>query len=396
LIHLLVILLITNAKQHRLHLQALVRKIGSCSTPVQQRDIALKRSRLQERVDAFQKQAAKLLNAVSSDGDDSWDDASAREIYAGAEFDGVGEEDDDDEHALSAGAAKEQTPSLGDDSDGCIDAERISLHLPSHLGRDWCNINAAENLAMAELRLREGQLNDSLHHIRIALGHKSYVFRNNVRPARTQRLKTRAWAEVHAVESTVQHHARVYMRARQAIVDLGAETEVLDRYKILRREDLSIKTSAISPNLCGQRNKSLPWFWTMDVRRDTDVELWMEDCTCFSVHTGSKSLILFEVYRVHWLRAKAQKMRWIEELQCLQVEMESAVRFFTHQEQFWKEKRKVVEPQLQPGHDAWAARQSAMWCSMAVRAKSAFNTLLKSHPPPEFAKVMRPNPSEFQ
>jgi hypothetical protein len=26
-------------------------------------------------------------------------------------------------------------------------------------------------------------------------------------------------------------------------------------------------------------------------------------------------------------------MRWIEELQCLQVEMESAVRFFRHQEQ---------------------------------------------------------------
>src|ERR1700684_143384 len=136
-IHLSVILLITDVKQRRLHLQALVRKIGSCSTPVQQRDIALKRSRLQERVDAFQKQAAKLLNAVSSDGDDSWDDASAREIYAGAEFDGVGEEDDDDEHALSAGAAKEQTPSLGDDSDGCIDAERISLHLPFTLGRAW-------------------------------------------------------------------------------------------------------------------------------------------------------------------------------------------------------------------------------------------------------------------
>jgi hypothetical protein len=392
-IHSSVILLITNVKQLRLHLQALVRKIGSCPTPVQQKDIALKRSRLQERVDAFQKQAAKLLNAVSSDGDDSWDDASAREIYVGAEFDGVGEGDDDDEHASSSGAVEEQTPSLGDDSDGCIDAERISLHLPSHLGHDWCNINAAKDLAMAELHLREGQLNDSLHHIRIALGHKSYVFRKNVRPARTQRLKTRAWAEVHAVESTVQHHARVYMRARQAIVDLGAETEMLDRYKILRREDLSVKTSAISPNLRGQRNKSLPWFWTMDVRRDTDVELWMEDCTCFSVHTGLRNLILFAVYRVHWLRAKAQKMRWIEELQCLQVEMESAVRFFMHQEQFWKAKRKLVEPQLQPGHDAWAARQSAMWFSMAIRAESAFNALLKSHPPPEFAKVMRPNSS---
>lgn len=135
LIHSLVILLIMNVKQHRLHLQALVRKIGSCPTPVQQRDIALKHSQLQKKVDEFQKQAAKLLNAVSGNGDDSWDDASAREIYVSAEFDGIGEGDNDNEqHALSAGAAKVQTPSLGDHFDGCIDAEHIPLHLPSHLG----------------------------------------------------------------------------------------------------------------------------------------------------------------------------------------------------------------------------------------------------------------------
>jgi hypothetical protein len=50
------------------------------------------------------------------------------------------------------------------------------------------------------------------------------------------------------------------------------------------------------------------------------------------------------VYRVHWLRAKAQKARWIEELQCLQIEMESAVRFFQHQGQFWKEKQELIDP----------------------------------------------------
>jgi hypothetical protein len=152
------------------------------------------------------------------------------------------------------------------------------VHLPSHLGRSWCNSNAAKDLAVAELRLREGQLNDSLHHIRIALGHKSYLFRNNVRPARTQRLKTRAWAEVHAVESTVQHHARVYNRARQAMLDLGAETSLLDRYKVLERQDLRIDTAVIAPNVRGQRNKSLPWFWSMDVQRDADVGAWMNDC----------------------------------------------------------------------------------------------------------------------
>ncbi|KAI9431446.1 hypothetical protein BJY52DRAFT_1131837 [Lactarius psammicola] len=45
-----------------------------------------------------------------------------------------------------------------------------------------------------------------------------------------------------------------------------------------------------------------------------------------------RNITLHAIYRVHWLRAKAQKMRWIEELQCLQVEMGSAVRFFRHQE----------------------------------------------------------------
>jgi hypothetical protein len=96
------------------------------------------------------------------------------------------------------------------------------------------------------------------------------------------------------------------------------------------------------------------------------------------------------VYRVHWLRAKAQKTRWVEELQCLQVEMESAVKFFQHQEQFWQEKQELIDPLSQAGHAAWAARQSAMWHSMAMQAGSRFNNLLKSHPPPDFAKVIRP------
>jgi hypothetical protein len=271
----------------RLSLQALVRKTGSLATSDQQRDIVLKRSQLQERVDAFQKQAAKLLNAVSGDGDETWEDASAREVYVGREFDNIGEGEDDDEHALSAEAAEDHQMQLSGNSspDGRIDAEHLSLHLPSHLGRNWCDKNAAEDIAKAELRLREGQLNESLHHVRIALGHKSYLFRNKIRPARTQRLKTRAWAEVHSVESAVQHHSRVYMRARQAIVALGADAFMLDRYKVLRYQDLSVKTSVIASDVRGQRNKSLPWFWTMDVRRDTNVGEWMEDCAYFFVYT---------------------------------------------------------------------------------------------------------------
>src|ERR1700761_5529445 len=367
-----------------------MRKIGSSPTPDQQRDIALKRARLQDRIDAFQRQAANILQSASDGGDDSWDSTLGRETYLGTEFNGIGEEDEDNEGPSSA-EEYNQIQSFGNCStDGHVDAEYISLHLPSYLGQSWCNRNAAEDLAKAELRLREGQLNDSLHHIRIALGHKSYLFRHNVRPARTQRLKTHAWAEVHAVESTVQHNSRVYVRARKAMVDLGASTDLLDRYKVLRPQDLSVKTSVIAPHVRGQRNKPLPWFWTMDVRQDSDVGEWMEDCTSLSVHLCLIYVTFNSVYRVHWLRAKAQKMRWVEELQCLQVEMESAVRFFRYQGQIWDAKEEAIDLQSQPGHAAWAARQSAMWCSLAAQAESKFSTLLKYNPPPECAKILWP------
>ena len=102
------------------------------------------------------------------------------------------------------------------------------------------------------------------------------------------------------------------------------------------------------------------------------------------------------VYRVHWLRAKAQKTRWIEEIQCLQVEMESAVRFFQYQEQFWQKKQELIDLQTQPGHAAWAARQNSMWHSMTMQAESRFNDLLKSHPPPNFAVVIQPNSNTLQ
>src|SRR6267154_643237 len=246
----------------RLSLHALARKIGPHPTPNQKRDITLRRSRLQDKVDSFQKQAGTTLNDVSNDADDSWGDEYATEIYTGAEFDGVGEEEYDDGHDLAAEEHYQMQLLRNSSPDRCINAEHISLHLPSYLGCSWCNRNAAEDLARAELQLWEGQLNNSLHHICIALGHKSYLFRNNVRPACMQRLKTCAWAEVHAVESTVQHHAQVYNHACQAILDLGADTSLLDWYKVLDRQDLKVDTTIIASDVRGQWNKSLPWFWS--------------------------------------------------------------------------------------------------------------------------------------
>ncbi|KAF8265897.1 hypothetical protein EI94DRAFT_1702128 [Lactarius quietus] len=262
-------------QEMQVSLQALVRKIGSHSTPDQQREVMVKWAQLQERVDTFHKQAANILQAVSEGGAD----LPVVESYVGAEFNGIGKEDDDNEHSSSAEDHDQTHLSGNSAANGCVDAEYISLHLPSHFRCDWCNKNAAEDLAKAELCLREGQLNDSLHHIRMALGYKSYLFRHDVCPARTQKLKTHAWEGVHAVESTVQLHTHVYTHVQQAMVDLGASDNLLEWYKILRWQHLSVKTSVIVPQVRGPQNARLSWYWSMDVRQDTDVEEWMEDCT---------------------------------------------------------------------------------------------------------------------
>ena len=135
--------------------------------------------------------ATFLHHAVSDEADDYWGDNYTREAYTGAEFDGVGEEDDDI-HDLAAEEHYQTQFQRSSPPDGHINAKHILFHLPSQLGCSWCNMNVAEDLAKAKLHLWKGQLNDSLHHICIALGHKSYLFRNNVCPARTQRLKTHA------------------------------------------------------------------------------------------------------------------------------------------------------------------------------------------------------------
>ncbi len=81
-----------------------MRKIGSHPMPDQKRDITLRHSQLQDKIDAFQKQAGSTLHAVSNNANDSWGDDYAREVYTGAEFDGIGEEEDDIGHDWAAEA----------------------------------------------------------------------------------------------------------------------------------------------------------------------------------------------------------------------------------------------------------------------------------------------------
>ena len=112
-------------------------------------------------MDVFQRQAATILQAAS----DPWDGTLVREAYIGAEFDGIDEGYDGDECSLPADEWGQMQMMVNFSAEASVDAEYIPLHLPSHFGHELCRENAAKDLAEAEVQLREGQLNDFLHHI---------------------------------------------------------------------------------------------------------------------------------------------------------------------------------------------------------------------------------------
>jgi hypothetical protein len=104
-----------------------VRKIGSHPIADQQIDIALKQGCLQERVDAFQKQAAAILQTAG----DSWNSNLVRETYIGAEFDGIDEGEDDDEYSLPAEECDQLHTMVDWPADASVDAEYIYPIAPS-------------------------------------------------------------------------------------------------------------------------------------------------------------------------------------------------------------------------------------------------------------------------
>ncbi|KIK72453.1 hypothetical protein PAXRUDRAFT_21973 [Paxillus rubicundulus Ve08.2h10] len=71
-------------------------------------------------------------------------------------------------------------------------AEESHLPFPSSLGRKTCKDLGLDWLAEEELELRNGQANNCLHHLRMALAKKSVLFCTKIWHASNQSHTTRA------------------------------------------------------------------------------------------------------------------------------------------------------------------------------------------------------------
>ncbi|KAG1867501.1 hypothetical protein C8R48DRAFT_747361 [Suillus tomentosus] len=313
-----------------------VRRIGRRSTETQRLDIARQRDRLQGQIDGFARSALTHLGE-GFDADDEPEDL---------DVDILDDLDDDPADFTETSHTWTNSPEL------------TVIPLPSNLGVDRCRRCMAEDLIPLEMSLREGQANDALHNLRIYLCNKAILFRTTVRQANSQALKTRAWSQVTSVQQAVSLHASIYTKTRKQMMKLEPGQDQLQKYKPLLREQLKISTAVGDPNARGQRNESLAWFWSVEVDLGGPDQSWNE-----------------EFYRVHWLRAKALRDRWREEMLLVKLEMDWTCKFFLWKTTIWGEHMQESLEKRLPGHGCYAGRQSHMYSLLAQDAQAAFQDL---------------------
>ena len=158
-------------------------------------------------------------------------------------------------------------------------AEDIPLFLPSSLGWGWCVAHGHASLAKKEATLRYSQAADAVHRIRLALGFKSALFQTQVRHARTQKTKSRAWNAVRSVDAAVHDHARMYCMAKDAYNEVLDPSGELQALPPLQASDLRVNTSVLGAAEVGQRNQQLSWIWSFGTSTNRD-GTWLDDCEC--------------------------------------------------------------------------------------------------------------------
>jgi hypothetical protein len=337
--------------------------------------ISNKRLRLQQLIDMFEHQADSYILRQ-----DFSDDADVPPLNDYDQYDHV-DNPDDAPGMGKAGARSTLSDAISRTSDGSgmdiINPEDHPIILPSSLGWDWCVSHGLQPLAVKEAKLRCAQANGSIHHIRLALGFKSALFRTHVRTAKTQQTKTRAWNAIHSVDTTVHEHARIYSMARDLFRNIHDAYATGPDLPQLHTKDLNVETLVLGSEKAGQCNKQLSWIWSFGHTVNSK-GTWMDDCEwsfaclpCPCFHISHMA-----VERVHWLRAKAQFERWVEEQDSIYNEATWIPAYFHTKSEVWRKLMVFALHSSLKGHASYASYQMQAWEELSRSAVKALSLIM--------------------
>ena len=151
--------------------------------------------------------------------------------------------------------------------------EQQSLPLPSSFpSNKWTPVQ--KHLARSEYELRKGQAHDALHHLRVAIAVKSFLYRSRIRknaPTSNYSRRLRSYGDANAAHMTISHAAKIYTTARRAMVSLAVTSQIPREFQVLTKEDLVASTAVANSNESGQGKKPLSWIWhSMSDRNDPE------------------------------------------------------------------------------------------------------------------------------
>ncbi|KAG1868316.1 hypothetical protein DFJ58DRAFT_653803, partial [Suillus subalutaceus] len=300
-----------------------VKKLGRRPTDAQKLAIAWRHNRMQGQIDEFVRVAVTFLG----DQLDEYDQLDLMTMMLdAAELDSAGSSSDD--------------PDRLDDEDRYdmpvkFTPKTLVIPLPSNIGIERCAEWGIADLVLQEILLREGQANDALHAIRVNLADKAVLFRTTVWLAKSQARSTHAWARVHSVDKILHLNVQIYSKCCSQLIHLGAN-DLLAKFRPLEKADLKATMVVADPNAHGQRNRTLAWFWSIDVQGDSTSNDWMNECMyahCLCTCTYPMSIFFALQFTMSWLRTLALCDRWAEELLLVGREMIWTFNFFLHKSQ---------------------------------------------------------------
>ena len=223
---------------------------------------------------------------------------------------------------------------------GPIQIEDQIMPLPS-------NGNVGPEYGQLEITHRIKHADQHLNRIRDLIAEKSFQYSHVIRVAPRKAVNTRSRAQVKKINLEISVHCRLYTQCRARLIKLGAPPEITNRFEELTTEDVKASTVIVNPNETGSTQLKLSWIWqtsgghrwglaTRDNRTAAGAGADPNVIECKQVFVLVITILIINtVRRVHWLRARAQLMRWQEEVTLTGYEMQWTVRYFRYMSLKW-------------------------------------------------------------
>ncbi|KAG6825919.1 hypothetical protein H0H92_001861 [Tricholoma furcatifolium] len=213
------------------------------------------------------------------------------------------------------------------------------------------------HLADIEWELRVAQAHEALEDLRRHLQIRSYLFKFKDQNVRGQHANTRARHAIDNIQSKITASAEEYRAAHRAIVSLGTLLQKVgwkQEFQVLEQADireLSEREEGIS---VGRSRAS--WIWLVTRNAST---------------MGENDDAFQDALRLEWCKSRARAMRFAEEVDLLDEEMQRVLRFLEWKKNLWLSKadlwskHPVAPTPRGEGLIAYAHRQAGLQVALA-------------------------------